>query len=52
VIYATGYARKTHGKVQTWLLAARRLSHGRYTLALTTQHGHRQTTTRTQVTIT
>ena len=51
VIYATGYARQTHAGVQTWLLAARRLAHGRYTLALTTRRGRRQITTRTQVTI-
>jgi hypothetical protein len=51
VIYATGYARPTHCGVQTWLLAARRLAHGRYTLALTTRRGRRQITTRTQVTI-
>jgi streptogramin lyase len=51
VIYATGYARQTHAGVQTWLLAARRLAHGRYTLALTTRRGSRQITTRTQVTI-
>jgi hypothetical protein len=33
------------------LLAARRLAHGRYTLALTRRQGRRQLTTRTTVTI-
>lgn len=52
VMYATGYARHTRTGAQIWLLAARHLARGRYTLALTTQHGHRKVTSRTQVTIT
>jgi hypothetical protein len=51
VIYAAGYARHTRAGVRTWLLAARRLARGRYTLTLTSRPGRRQITTRTQVTI-
>ena len=50
-VYATGYARHTRTGVQTWLLAARPLAPGRYTLTLTSRHQHRQTTTHTPVTI-
>jgi len=39
-------------RTQIWLLAARHLARGHYTLALTTQHGNRKVTTRTPVTIT
>jgi hypothetical protein len=52
VIYATGYARQTRAGMRTWLLAARRLARGRYTLTLTSRPGHRQIPTRTQSTIT
>jgi hypothetical protein len=51
VIDATGYARQTRGGAQIWLLAARQLAGGRYTLTLTSRHGHRQITTSKQVTI-
>jgi hypothetical protein len=50
-VYATGYARHTRTGVQSWLLAARPLKPGRYTLTLTSRHQHRQTTTHTPVTI-
>ena len=51
VIYATGYARQTRGGVRTWLLAARPLARGRYTLTLTHRHRGHQITTRRQITI-
>jgi hypothetical protein len=51
-IYATGYARPTRIGTQVWLLAARRLARGRYTLTLTARRGRWHITTRTQVTIT
>jgi hypothetical protein len=49
VIYATRYGRQTRTGVETWLLAARRLARGRYTL--TTHHDRREITTRRQVAI-
>jgi hypothetical protein len=51
VIYATGYGRQTRTGVETWLLAARRLARGRYTLTLATRHDRREITTRRQVAI-
>jgi hypothetical protein len=51
VVYATGFARQTRVGVQSWLLAARRLAPGRYTLSLTRRRGYRQITSRTQVTL-
>jgi hypothetical protein len=51
VTYATGYARATRTGMRTWLLAARRLPRGSYTLLLSTRKG-RLITTRTRITIT
>ncbi len=43
VVYATGYVR---GSSQTWLLAARRLAPGQYTLTLSGEEPRRTTTRR------
>lgn len=51
VVYATGYARRTRAGLQTWLLAARKLASGRYTLTLTSSHWGRRTTSIQRVTI-
>jgi hypothetical protein len=51
VVYATGYAHRTRSGLQTSLVAARKLAHGRYLLALTSSHGSRATTSRQQVTL-
>ncbi len=50
-VYATGYARRARRGLRTWLLAARNLVRGRYTLTLTSSHGPRPTTSRQQVTV-
>jgi streptogramin lyase len=51
VLYATGYAQLTRAGAQVRLLAARRLSGGRYLLALSRRNGHHSITARYPVTI-
>ena len=49
--YATGTAQTTPGRSRLLLTQRRTLRPGRYTLALTSHHGHHPTTTHQQITL-
>jgi hypothetical protein len=51
VTYATGTAQTTRGGTRLLLTQRRTLRPGRYTLALTSHHGTRQTTTHQQISV-
>ncbi len=51
VVYATGYAWRTHNGLRTRLVARLRMSPGRYTLALTNRPGHNRLAGKEQLTI-